>query len=178
MDKPRTYIAIDLKSFYASVECAERGLDALTTNLVVAVDIVDDGFLDHQRQHAHGEVLFQFHIGRDLGLQVLGTQHRPLLHLHEPDHLVQLQIAGADVQAQVHIGGEIPDRAAPVQGAQVHRNADLQDARLAVVPIGPIQFLEGVQHHAGQEVRHRAVHPAADGLDGIHRQDGADVTET
>ena len=36
MDKARTYIAIDLKSFYASVECAERGLDALTTNLVVA----------------------------------------------------------------------------------------------------------------------------------------------
>ena len=34
--KDRTYIAIDLKSFYASVECAERGLDALTTNLVVA----------------------------------------------------------------------------------------------------------------------------------------------
>ncbi len=32
----RTYIAIDLKSFYASVECAERGLDPLTTNLVVA----------------------------------------------------------------------------------------------------------------------------------------------
>lgn len=33
---PRTYIAIDLKSFYASVECVERGLDPLTTNLVVA----------------------------------------------------------------------------------------------------------------------------------------------
>ncbi|MBR4981757.1 MAG: DNA methylase [Lachnospiraceae bacterium] len=32
----RTYIAIDLKSFYASVECKERGLDPLTTNLVVA----------------------------------------------------------------------------------------------------------------------------------------------
>lgn len=32
----RTYIAIDLKSYYASVECADRGLDALTTNLVVA----------------------------------------------------------------------------------------------------------------------------------------------
>ena len=32
----RTYIAIDLKSFYASVECAERGLDPLDTNLVVA----------------------------------------------------------------------------------------------------------------------------------------------
>jgi DNA polymerase V len=32
----RTYIAIDLKSFYASVECRERGLDPMTTNLVVA----------------------------------------------------------------------------------------------------------------------------------------------
>ena len=32
----RTYIAIDLKSFYASVECVERGLDPLTTHLVVA----------------------------------------------------------------------------------------------------------------------------------------------
>ena len=34
--KERTYIAIDLKSFYASVECRERGRDPLTTNLVVA----------------------------------------------------------------------------------------------------------------------------------------------
>ena len=34
----RTYIAIDLKSFYASVECAERHFDPLTTNLVVADD--------------------------------------------------------------------------------------------------------------------------------------------
>lgn len=32
----RTYISIDLKSFYASVECIERGLNPLTTNLVVA----------------------------------------------------------------------------------------------------------------------------------------------
>ena len=32
----RTYIAIDLKSFYASVECVARGLDPLSTNLVVA----------------------------------------------------------------------------------------------------------------------------------------------
>ncbi len=32
----RTYIAIDLKSFYASVECVDRGLDPLATNLVVA----------------------------------------------------------------------------------------------------------------------------------------------
>ena len=34
--KQHTYIAIDLKSFYASVECRERGLDPLDTNLVVA----------------------------------------------------------------------------------------------------------------------------------------------
>ncbi len=34
MDK--VYVAIDLKSFYASVECMERGLDPLNTNLVVA----------------------------------------------------------------------------------------------------------------------------------------------
>ncbi len=35
-DKIRTYISIDLKSFYASVECIERGLDPLTINLVIA----------------------------------------------------------------------------------------------------------------------------------------------
>ncbi len=32
----KTYLCIDLKSFYASVECVERGLDPMTTNLVVA----------------------------------------------------------------------------------------------------------------------------------------------
>ena len=32
----RTYIAIDLKSFYASVECMDRNFDPMTTNLVVA----------------------------------------------------------------------------------------------------------------------------------------------
>lgn len=36
MSKDRTYICIDLKSFYASVECVKRGLDPLNTNLVVA----------------------------------------------------------------------------------------------------------------------------------------------
>ena len=34
--KARSYIAIDLKSFYASVECIQRGLDPMITNLVVA----------------------------------------------------------------------------------------------------------------------------------------------
>ena len=36
MAENRTYIAIDLKSFFASVECKERKLDPLKTNLVVA----------------------------------------------------------------------------------------------------------------------------------------------
>ena len=36
MANEKTYIAIDLKSFYASVECIERGLDPMTTNLLVA----------------------------------------------------------------------------------------------------------------------------------------------
>ena len=36
MEAERTYLAIDLKSFYASVECVERGLDPLRTHLVVA----------------------------------------------------------------------------------------------------------------------------------------------
>src|SRR5699024_8480241 len=36
MNKERTYSCIDLKSFYASVECRERGLDPMKANLVVA----------------------------------------------------------------------------------------------------------------------------------------------
>ncbi len=36
MSRNRVYIAIDLKSFYASVECIERQLDPMITNLVVA----------------------------------------------------------------------------------------------------------------------------------------------
>lgn len=36
-NKPaKSYVCIDLKSFYASVECVDRGLDPLTENLVVA----------------------------------------------------------------------------------------------------------------------------------------------
>lgn len=35
-EKERVYFVIDMKSFFASVECAERGLDAMTTDLVVA----------------------------------------------------------------------------------------------------------------------------------------------
>lgn len=35
-EKQRVYFVIDMKSFFASVECAERGLDAMTTDLVVA----------------------------------------------------------------------------------------------------------------------------------------------
>lgn len=34
--RQRQYLVIDQKSYYASVECVERGLDPMTTNLVVA----------------------------------------------------------------------------------------------------------------------------------------------
>ena len=43
MEKQRVYFVIDMKSFFASVECAERGLDALTTRLVVADKERTDG---------------------------------------------------------------------------------------------------------------------------------------
>lgn len=36
MAENKTYLCVDLKSFFASVECVERGLDPLCTNLVVA----------------------------------------------------------------------------------------------------------------------------------------------
>ena len=36
MEKEHIYVAIDLKSFYASIECMERKLDPMNTNLVVA----------------------------------------------------------------------------------------------------------------------------------------------
>ena len=36
MEEEHIYIAIDLKSFYASVECSQLGLDSMKTNLVVA----------------------------------------------------------------------------------------------------------------------------------------------
>lgn len=36
MSENRTYVCIDMKTFYASVECAERGLNPFETNLVVA----------------------------------------------------------------------------------------------------------------------------------------------
>lgn len=39
----RIYIACDLKSFYACVECIERGLDPLTTNLAAADQSRTDG---------------------------------------------------------------------------------------------------------------------------------------
>ena len=41
-EQTRSYVAIDLKSFYASVECKERNLDPLTTNLVVSGEDNED----------------------------------------------------------------------------------------------------------------------------------------
>lgn len=49
----RIYAAIDLKSFYSSVECRERNLDPLTTNLVVA----DESLTEKALTENHGDVL-------------------------------------------------------------------------------------------------------------------------
>ena len=51
----KTYIAIDLKSFYASVECMERGLDPMTTNLVVAdVSRTEENHLSRRFSRSQG----------------------------------------------------------------------------------------------------------------------------
>ena len=49
----KAYICIDLKSFYASVECADRGLDPLDANLVVAEsDVFVEGVSEEDSWHA------------------------------------------------------------------------------------------------------------------------------
>ena len=45
VDTDRMYMCIDLKSFYASVECADLGLDPFTTPLVVPMGLVAKGLL-------------------------------------------------------------------------------------------------------------------------------------
>ena len=50
-EKKRFYIAIDCKSFYASVECLERGLDPMTTNLVVADESRTDKTINRYLYH-------------------------------------------------------------------------------------------------------------------------------
>ena len=54
--KQHTYVAIDLKSFYASVECRERGLDPLDTNLVVADESRTDAPKKSETDHAEGHL--------------------------------------------------------------------------------------------------------------------------
>ena len=50
MAKQRTYMCIDMKSFFASVECAERGLNPFETNLIVADETRGNGtiYCEHQ----------------------------------------------------------------------------------------------------------------------------------
>ena len=43
MEKQRIYFCVDMKSFFASVECAERGLNPFETNLVVAEETRGSG---------------------------------------------------------------------------------------------------------------------------------------
>ena len=68
--KQRTYIAIDLKSFYASVECRERNLDPLDTNLVVA----DESRTD-----------------KTICLAVTPSLKLSLIHISEPTRLLRIK---------------------------------------------------------------------------------------
>lgn len=52
----RIYMAIDLKFFYASVECVERALDPLNTNLVVA-DSSKTEKTDHNKKYGYGHLI-------------------------------------------------------------------------------------------------------------------------
>ena len=66
MQKDRTYVCIDLKSFYASVECRERGLDPMTTNLVVADPERSDKTICLAVSPAMKKLAFQVDVGFEI----------------------------------------------------------------------------------------------------------------
>ena len=101
------YIAIDLKSFYASVECQERDLDPLTTNLYlckVAMDIV----AKHVMPDAHGVRIAELD---EMSYRKLLWNHRPLTDFWRvgSGYRKKLEAAGlytmGDI-ARCSIGGE------------------------------------------------------------------------
>ena len=58
MESEHCYIAIDMKSFYASVECVARGYDPLTTNLLVADESRSDQTICLARARASASTLW------------------------------------------------------------------------------------------------------------------------
>ena len=67
----KTYLCIDLKSFYASVECVERGLDPFKTNLVVADPARGRGgiclaMVDHITVHSKKDIRVTFTDGAEI----------------------------------------------------------------------------------------------------------------
>ena len=69
----RWYAAIDLKSFYASVECVERGLDPLDTLLVVAdrsrTEKLEAAVEAVRRKHGDGSITLGYQENRDIGVE-------------------------------------------------------------------------------------------------------------
>ena len=109
----RTYIAIDLKSFYASVECVDRGLDPLTTNLVVA----DESRTEKTICLAVSPSLKAYGIGgrarlfevltsrkvprpRSATNRLEDTRHDPLLRRYHPSPPSRLEAPPADVHVE------------------------------------------------------------------------------
>ena len=87
MAAQRTYLAIDLKSFYASVECVDRHLDPLTTNLVVGLGEEDFASLSPELTQKYEELFHQPETFMRLG--------RQMLVLPVPDENVRTETAKA-----------------------------------------------------------------------------------
>lgn len=107
----RTCIAIDLKSFYASVECVERGLDPLTTHLVVA---------DTSRSEK------TICLAVSPSLKALGIPGRPRLFE------VNQRIRAANAQRQRGAGGK------PLQGESADSAALAANPRLGITYLAAV----------------------------------------
>ena len=85
----KCYICCDLKSFYASVECVERGLDPMTTNLVVA----DQRRTEKTICLAVSPSLKAYGIsGRARLFEVVETDTQAMARVHKLHHADQLEL--------------------------------------------------------------------------------------
>ncbi len=132
MQLQRTYLAIDLKSFYASVECVERGLDPLTTNLVVA----DKSRTDKTICLAVSPSLKQYGIGGRARLFEVVERLRDVNFdrlCHSPEGLFHGKSV-SDIDLKVHPDWEVDYIAAPPRMAHyIEMSAKIYDIYLKYI---------------------------------------------
>ena len=145
MAAQRTYLAIDLKSFYASVECVDRHLDPLTTNLVVADapgDFVDESgrILGRHKGIAH------YTIGQRKGMGI--PSNRPLYVKVIDSKSNQVVLSGNDALFSQQLTGEnfnwITWEAPPRQfrcSARIRYRQTEQPCEVTVEEDGSVQVL-------------------------------------